>query len=192
MRYKVIKECPQYEIYEDGTVWRRKHRSISGSQLSRKQIIPYKARNKYLIVCLHDTNGKRVQRYLHRLVYEAFFGSIPKGFEIDHIDGSRQNCHVQNLRLSTHKANTNNPKSIERYKVSNALDKGKFNRDRLIAAQGKEAFERACKVYWGLLDKHGSCGIWMLMKEAHVGYQRALKVIGEMREKADRMEVPTN
>ena len=177
MRFKIIKECPQYEIYEDGTIWRKKHRSVSGSQLSRKQIVPYIAKNKYLVVCLHNTNGRRVQRYLHRLVYEAFFGEIPPKYEIDHIDGNRQNCHIQNLRLSTHKANTNNPKSIERYKFSNALGKGKFNRDRLVAAQGKEAYERACKTYLDLLDKYGSCGIWMLMKEAHVGFPRAKRIV---------------
>lgn len=46
------------------------------------------------------TNGCiRESRRIHRMVYEAFRGEIPKGFQIHHIDGNRQNNRVDNLSL---------------------------------------------------------------------------------------------
>ena len=177
MTYRILKQFPDYELYSDGSIWRREHRTVNGSNLRRMQIKPYVAKNKYLVVCIHDAKCVRVQKYLHRLIYEAFFGEIPTGYEIDHIDGDRQNCATENLRLSTHKANTNNPMGIERYKIANAIEKGKYNRERLIKAQSKEAYNEAVKVYLNLVEKRGSCGVWLLMKEAHVGYPRACKIV---------------
>ena len=189
MTYKILKRFPYYELYSDGTIWRREHRTVNGTKLGRKKITPYVAKNEYLVVCIHDTKGERVQKYLHRLIYEAFFGEIPTGYEVDHIDCNRQNCATNNLRLTTHKANTNNPKSIERYKKANSLDKGKYDRDRLIKAQGKEAYNEAVKVYLDLVEKRGSCGVWLLMKEAHIGYPRACKIIKSLGGGSKKMEV---
>lgn len=179
MDYRVLKQLPNYEIYEDGTVWRKEHTTINGTHLKRMQIFPYIAKNKYLVVVLHDSKSNRVQKYLHRLVFEAFFGSIPRNYEVDHIDGDKNNCHVQNLRISTHRANCNNPSSIARYKAANSLCKGKFDRDKMIAAQGKEAYDMAYKTYLEQIRLYGSCGVWKLMKVAHVGYQRACKIVRE-------------
>lgn len=41
----------------------------------------------------HD--GKR----LHRTVYEYFYGDIPKGYDVHHIDENRANNNIENLRL---------------------------------------------------------------------------------------------
>lgn len=56
---------------------------------------------------------------VHRLVWESFNGVIPKGYEIDHINGDRQDNRLCNLILTTHKENCNNPITVERYKVHN-------------------------------------------------------------------------
>ena len=48
---------------------------------------------------------------IHRLVWEAFNGPIPKGLEIDHIDTDGTNNRLDNLRLVTHTENMNNPLS---------------------------------------------------------------------------------
>ena len=42
---------------------------------------------------------------IHRLIYETFIGSIPKGMYIDHIDGNRSNNALSNLRLVTQSNN---------------------------------------------------------------------------------------
>ena len=76
------------------------------------KLTPYKTKNNYLMVSLHDREGKRKRFYLHRLVYMAFFGDIPKGLEIDHILNDKANCSVSNLRLASHRNNCKNPNSI--------------------------------------------------------------------------------
>lgn len=58
----------------------------------------------YLSVVLEGENGFIYTR-LHRLVYEAFVGEIPKGhkFHIHHKDHNKQNNRVDNLELVTAK-----------------------------------------------------------------------------------------
>ena len=54
----------------------------------------------YFTVNLYTKGGeKRKTVRIHRLVYEAFVGDIPKGFHIHHKDGNRQNNRIDNLEL---------------------------------------------------------------------------------------------
>lgn len=55
----------------------------------------------------------------HRVIYETFVGSIPDGFEIDHINTIRSDNRLENLRCVTHKENCSNP--ISKNKQINAL-----------------------------------------------------------------------
>lgn len=50
----------------------------------------------YLRVVLKN-NSFRKTFLLHRLVYEAFVGSIPKNFDVHHLDGNKQNNDYRNL-----------------------------------------------------------------------------------------------
>ena len=51
-------------------------------------------------------NGKVVNRLVHILVWEIFHGlSKPKGMDIDHIDGNKNNNSLDNLELVTRKEN---------------------------------------------------------------------------------------
>mgnify|MGYP002576539906 CR=1 FL=1 len=53
--------------------------------------------------------GRAKTYLLHRLVYEAFYGTIPVGMEIHHKDGDKQNNCISNLQcvtISTHHAIT--------------------------------------------------------------------------------------
>ena len=75
-------------------------------------------------------NGKKGYRYIyvdgrkipkHRFIWEAFNGEIPEWMEIDHVlpisDGGTD--ELSNLRLVTSSENKINPKTIEKYKISN-------------------------------------------------------------------------
>lgn len=42
---------------------------------------------------------------IHRVVWESYKGVIPKGMEINHIDGNKENNHVANLEVLTRKEN---------------------------------------------------------------------------------------
>lgn len=44
----------------------------------------------------------------HGVVWELQRGVIPDGFMIDHVDGSRCNNHIDNLRLATNSTNGHN------------------------------------------------------------------------------------
>ena len=56
--------------------------------------------------------------YVHRIVYEAFIGQIPKGMEVEHINTIRNDNRLENLRLCTHKENMNNPITKKKIKES--------------------------------------------------------------------------
>jgi hypothetical protein len=56
-------------------------------------------------------DGKRVKKYIHRLVAEAFLPNPKNKPEVDHIDTNRRNNIVDNLRWTTREENYNNPKS---------------------------------------------------------------------------------
>jgi hypothetical protein len=46
----------------------------------------------------------------HRIIWEMYFGVIPKGYAIDHVDRNPLNNKIENLRLVTHKQNMTNLK----------------------------------------------------------------------------------
>jgi hypothetical protein len=58
----------------------------------------------YHFVILSD-KGRQSTVSIHRLVYKTFKGEIPKGFELNHIDGNKDNNNSENLELVTHKEN---------------------------------------------------------------------------------------
>lgn len=69
---------------------------------------------------LSDANSKagyiRISRdgeihYLHRWIWEQIFGSIPVGWEIDHINGVRTDNRLENLRCIPQAAQKRNMKT---------------------------------------------------------------------------------
>lgn len=59
----------------------------------------------YLVTSLPN-KGRRTYYSVHRAVWETFHGDIPKGLVINHIDGDKQNNHLDNLECVTAKENT--------------------------------------------------------------------------------------
>lgn len=54
----------------------------------------------YLRVLIYR-NGKRVDKTVHRVVWEAFNGPLQEGMSIDHIDEDKTNNSIENLRIMT-------------------------------------------------------------------------------------------
>lgn len=107
-----IEGFPGYYIDADGApwsarikgrrrgVWRPEHEWVRLSVYRR----PYGAR--YSVVCFRpDPGGRVVQRYVHRLVLEAFVGPCPPGMLCCHNDGDSANNRLGNLRWDTPAAN---------------------------------------------------------------------------------------
>ena len=80
----------------------------NGCLISVKERIlkPWINRNGYYLIKL--CKNSIVKAYLvHRLVWEAFYGTIPEGYEINHLDERPINNALSNLNLVTHRENLN-------------------------------------------------------------------------------------
>jgi hypothetical protein len=96
-----IQEAPDYEISSCGRV--RRCRDGIGSP-SGREIKQFPNRLGYKTVYLY-ANRQRIIRRVHRLVAIAFIPNPESKEDVAHIDGSRDNNHVSNLRWSTHREN---------------------------------------------------------------------------------------
>ena len=72
---------------------------------NRGRVKPFIKRGGYLEVYLR-ARGSKKHCFLHRLVYESWVGPIPKGFEINHIDGDKANNLIDNLEAVTPSENS--------------------------------------------------------------------------------------
>lgn len=71
-----------------------------------KILKPGKTKDGYLYVCLWK-DGKQKWFFVHRLVWEAFNGEIPEGYEVNHINEIKTDCSVWNINLMSPKENQN-------------------------------------------------------------------------------------
>ena len=70
-------------------------------------------KGKYLVYSYWN-NSKKCQKYVHRIIWETFNDIIPEGKCIDHINTDKEDNRLSNLRVVTHKENTNNPLTLSR------------------------------------------------------------------------------
>ncbi len=93
-KWKAAPVYSRHEVSDDGQVARI---DIHGRSPNLSRIKHAQKRNGYLAIKFHV--------YVHRLVWEAFNGTIPSGKEINHIDGNRANNRLSNLQLVTRSEN---------------------------------------------------------------------------------------
>lgn len=72
-----------------------------------------KQRQGYMLACLYK-NGVKKKYLVHRLEYEAFYGRIPQGMQVNHINEIKSDNRLENLNLMTPKENTNWGTAIQR------------------------------------------------------------------------------
>lgn len=98
-----LKDFPLYKISREGIVFGQ-----NGKPLKARPNIPSRKGNlSYLMVALYDGRGMsgRKDRYIHRLVLEAFVGPCPEGMEARHINGDHQDNRLENLCWGTKEEN---------------------------------------------------------------------------------------
>lgn len=80
---------------------------------AEKILKPRVKNNQYLFVRLSSGHKKTSkEKYVHRIVADAFLPNPNNKPEIDHIDGDKTNNFVANLRWSTRMENVHNPNTI--------------------------------------------------------------------------------
>lgn len=99
------RDIPGYEgLYQVSDLGRVKS---LGNDKSRKEKILRSSKNGkygYLQVALCK-DGVRKICYVSLLVWEAFNGPVPEGYEVNHNDEVKTNNKLENLSLMSHKAN---------------------------------------------------------------------------------------
>lgn len=65
----------------------------------------------YVYVCVCK-NSKPKKRPIHRAMWEAFNGVIPKGYDINHKNLNRQDNRFENLEMITHQQNCQHAQDI--------------------------------------------------------------------------------
>ena len=76
-----------------------------GHRLKEKILKPRLVSGYYMIGLRKQSIQKKY--LVHRLVWEAFNGTIPEGYEINHLDERTINNELSNLNLVTHRENCN-------------------------------------------------------------------------------------
>lgn len=92
---KTIPSFPNYMATKDGRIY----------SVKNKRFLSLKSESKGYQKCnLYNENGVKNVR-VHRVVWEAFNGAIPDGYEINHKNEIRNDNRLENLELLTHHQN---------------------------------------------------------------------------------------
>ena len=155
---KPIKDFPSNYISNLGRVYKKK-----GNELM--EVLSRPNKDGYLRVGL--TNGvkrgtgdefnlrknKTFQLPIARLVYQAFIGPIPKGYQIDHINCNRKDNYITNLRILTPSENVGRSSKYSLMALLNPItgdklpDLDKRSRILYLSKKGYSYKEIADKVY---------------------------------------------
>lgn len=112
-----------YQVSNLGNVKSLNYLRIRGKEVILK---PWKHGQGYYCVSL-SKDGKKINKFIHRLVYAAFNGDIPDDLVINHIDEDKTNNDLNNLEAITQKENVYHGTGIirNREKQINNLKKSK-------------------------------------------------------------------
>ncbi|MEN9701291.1 MAG: Listeria phage [Bacteroidota bacterium] len=93
---KQIKDYPNYDIYNDGRIFSKRH---------NKFLKPFKNHKGYLMVSV--TNNKKCKHIsVHRLVAINFIDNIENKPQVNHINGIKNDNRVENLEWVTASENS--------------------------------------------------------------------------------------
>ena len=104
--YKIIKDFPVYKISTNGDVYSRykpKTNIITDEWFKLKPVLD--KGNGYMLVTL-SYNGIKRNKFIHRLLAEAFIPNPENKAHVNHKDGNKLNNDLTNLEWATPKENS--------------------------------------------------------------------------------------
>ena len=131
---KSICEYPQYKATKCGEI-------IGVYKSERGYMRQHTRKTGYKCVTVRNA-GVANTRYVHRLVWIAFNGSIPEGKFINHIDGIKSNNSLDNLELVTPKENTAHAIKMGLIKPMDKKGYAAMNRSIQLTADQDEEVKR--------------------------------------------------
>lgn len=105
IEWEQAKGFSKYLISSDGQVY---------SLVTHKLIGMGVTAHGYMRTSVCNDKGIKKGMLVHRLVYMAHKGAIPKGLQINHKDENKTNNNVENLNLMTNRENANHGSRNER------------------------------------------------------------------------------
>jgi len=155
-----------YTITKNGDVYsykNKKKRKLKQQKATQSKKGYYQVR---LFSPEADKRGKLC--YVHRLMWLTFKGDIPKGYEMDHIDGDTSNNTLDNLQLITRRRN------VKKYMEGKYGPSLRKQRDKIIKDY------KELQSYYRVAQKWG------------VNYQQIYRVVKDVYHKLDRTTGKTN
>ena len=155
MKVARIENFNNYYITTSGDVYNQNYHRTK----KIKKIVSAKSANGYLHVALYK-NGKRTEKWIHRLVAEAFIPNQSDKREVNYIDGNPTNNNVSNLEWVTRKENAIHAAHVIKTIKSPRYYKGKFgkehNRSKIVLQikDGKVVAE-----FYGTMEANRKTGI---------------------------------
>lgn len=143
----------------------------------RNTVLRPSNRNGYRGVTFSVEN-KTTTVSIHRVMWEAFNGPIPRGMQINHLNGDRTDNRLDNLELCTPSENMHHMKHVlRRHQVVPEPRRGTQNRNaKLNEEQVREILDRLAKgevakkiapdygVYWSVIYKIKNGEAWAHIK----------------------------
>jgi hypothetical protein len=103
-----LKSFPDYYAGSDGLIYTTKISPRYNPKGELRVLKPRTHPSGYLYYGIYvgiGPNKQRLWRRGHRLIAQTFLGPIPKGKEVNHVDGDKHNNHPSNLNYMTHSEN---------------------------------------------------------------------------------------
>lgn len=110
----------------------------------------------------------------HRIIWEMFNGSIPQGFQVDHLDGNRTNNSIRNLRLVCSTQNAMN-------RWMSSANKSGVTGVRYYEKTVKGITYAYWRAFWKPVDKKSACKDFSVAK---LGFNVAFDLACKAREEA--------
>ena len=99
MEAEIWKKIDGFDGYEISN-----HGNILSTKYNSKKLLSIRKNVIYPSVCLH-ADGKKYNRYIHRLVAEAYIPNPKNKPQVNHIDGNKKNNHKSNLEWVSNSEN---------------------------------------------------------------------------------------
>lgn len=101
---------------------------------------------------------------IHRIIWSMFFGEIPNGMQIDHIDGDGLNNRISNLRLVNREMNSQNQHKAHRNNLCGLLG---------VSFRGEWNLKKPWQARIYVDGRKRSIGHYETKEQAHAAYLEA-------------------